>query len=302
MTSYTGRFAPSPTGPLHMGSLLAAMASWCDARAHGGQWLLRIEDVDEVRTRPGAVDHIFSTLENCCLTWDGPVMVQSQRKERYQDVLNQLQKKGQVFWCSCTRSELARTSVISVYPGTCRCHLLPEPDCAARIRVTCPTAIPFNDRIFGEQAENPEQAVGDFVIRRRDGYFAYQLAVVTDDADQGVTHVVRGADLLDNTARQIYLQQSLGFSTPGYAHLPLIINPNGEKLSKQTGALAIDINQPTPSLWLCLDLLKQSPPPELKPASPGELLAWAVKHWDISAIPAQHFLAADRRIDVQAGY
>lgn len=290
---YIGRFAPSPTGPLHAGSLLAALASWCDARAAGGQWLLRIEDVDEVRTQAGSVDHIHRTLEAFGLTWDGPVLVQSLRKARYQDALDTLHRQGKIFWCGCSRAELTRHGS-TVYPGTCRHRVTPAPDSAVRLRIPSPCPIRFRDRVFGEQAEDVAEAVGDFVIRRRDGFFAYQLAVVVDDADQGVTHVVRGADLLDNTARQIFLQQCLGYPSPDYAHLPLIVNARGEKLSKQTGALAVDPGNPARLLRLLLDILGQALPPE--DADRDGILTWAVAHWDIRRVPRRHLLNPDARI------
>jgi glutamyl-Q tRNA(Asp) synthetase len=237
MPNYIGRFAPSPTGPLHFGSLLTALASWCDARAAKGQWLLRIEDVDVVRTQEGAADHIIRTLEHYGLWWDGEIVYQSQRTEHYQAALQQLQQQDDVFWCTCSRSELAQTQS-AIYTGHCRAHHQYRSQAAARIRVN-ERIIDFDDGVFGHISENIAETVGDFVIFRRDGLFAYQLAVVVDDAEQGITHIVRGADLLDNTSRQIYLQQRLNLTTPTYAHIPLVVNDKGEKLSKQTGASAL---------------------------------------------------------------
>lgn len=281
--SYIGRFAPSPTGPLHMGSLLAAVASWVDARAAGGQWLLRIEDVDTTRIQAGAIGHFFRSLEHFGLLWDGEVVYQSQRTELYQHALEQLQQQQDIFWCTCTRSELARTGS-AVYPGTCRPHLQPRPQAAARLRVPAPCQIHFHDAVFGNLNEDLAQTVGDFVLFRRDGLFAYQLAVVVDDALQGITHIVRGADLLDNTARQIYLQQRLQLPTPAYCHLPLVTNHLGEKLSKQSGATALTFDEPGPYLWRVLSLLGQQPPNELQFADKGTVLAWAVQHWRLDAI------------------
>lgn len=301
MPDYTGRFAPSPTGPLHFGSLLTAVAGWCDARAAGGRWLVRIEDVDEVRTRPGASDDILRTLDAFGLTHDGEVRVQSRCKARYQAALEQLQRQGDVFWCRCTRSDLARFGQ-SVYPGLCRLHTSPLNNAAVRLRVPAPCPQHFPDRVFGEQREDVAAVTGDFVIRRRDGFFAYQLAVVVDDAEQGVTHIVRGADLLDNTCRQIYLQQRLGYSTPDYAHIPLIVNAKGEKLSKQTGALGLDAAHAGKLIWLALDLLGQSPDAALARETPTVILTEAVRRWQITRVPSGLQLPADKRVPVDDAY
>lgn len=284
---YIGRFAPSPTGPLHVGSLLTALASWCDARAACGKWLLRIEDVDTTRIQQGAVDHIFRSLEHFGLTWDDEVVYQSQRTALYQQALQLLEQQQAIFWCNCTRSQLAQTGQ-ALYTGTCRHQLHYQPACAARLCVPSSTYIQFEDRVFGRQYEDLSQTVGDFVLYRRDGLFAYQLAVVVDDAAQGITHIVRGADLLDNTARQIYLQQQLGYPRINYAHLPLIVNHLGEKLSKQTGATALDLTtNPSPVLWQLLGLLGQHPPSCLQFSAKDELLMWAIAHWQFANIPKQ---------------
>lgn len=283
---YIGRFAPSPTGPLHIGSLLTALASWCDARAKRGKWLLRIEDVDTTRIQPGAVDHIFRSLEHFGLFWDDEVVYQSQRTELYQQALEQLEQQHAIFWCRCSRSQLAQTGQ-ALYTGACRHQLHYQPACAARVFVPQTTIIQFQDQIFAHQYEDLSQTVGDFVIYRRDGLFAYQLAVVVDDALQGITHIVRGADLLDNTTRQLYLQQLLHYSHPTYGHLPLIVNQLGEKLSKQTGATALDLqHKPSPLLWQLLNLLGQQPPISLQSASKDDLLTWAIVNWQLSNIPA----------------
>lgn len=288
---YIGRFAPSPTGPLHIGSLLTALASWCDARAKQGKWLLRIEDVDTTRTQYGAVDHIFRSLEHFGLTWDDEVVYQSQRTELYQQALHYLEQQQAIFWCRCSRSQLAQTGQ-ALYTGTCRHQLHYQPACAARLCVAASTYIQFEDRVFGSQYEDLSQTVGDFVIYRRDGLFAYQLAVVVDDARQGITHIVRGADLLDNTTRQIYLQQQLGYSSINYAHLPLIVNHLGEKLSKQTGATALDLTaDPSAILWQLLILLGQQPPNDLQFSAKDQLLIWAIEHWQFANIPKQLKLA-----------
>ncbi|WP_151445467.1 tRNA glutamyl-Q(34) synthetase GluQRS [Lacisediminimonas profundi] len=251
--SYVGRFAPSPSGALHAGSLVAALASFLDARVHGGQWLLRIEDVDEARTVPGSAEDIMRTLRVLGMQWDGEVVWQSQRKALYQQACDQL---GQhVFPCACTRREIAdsHTGIASdgapVYPGTCRAGL-PAGRASRALRVRVPAAgdpasrIQFHDRWFGDVSQDLAAQVGDFVLRRADGYWAYQLAVVVDDAAQGVTDVVRGADLLDSTPRQIWLQRLLGLPTPTYLHVPTVTNAQGEKLSKQTGAMALDLGDP----------------------------------------------------------
>jgi glutamyl-Q tRNA(Asp) synthetase len=247
--AYVGRFAPSPTGPLHAGSLVAALASWLDARAHGGRWLLRIEDVDGPRSVPGAADAIIRTLRSFGFDWDGEVVFQSARGALYQAAFERLRAAGQVYPCACTRREIADSVEGSrghlsggdlVYPGTCRAGL-PDGRAPRAWRVRVPDAeFAFIDAMAGRRAQNLAREVGDFVLKRADGPWAYQLAVVVDDAYQGVTHVVRGADLLESTARQIYLLQALGHAVPRYVHVPVVTNAQGEKLSKQTRALALD--------------------------------------------------------------
>lgn len=289
---YVGRLAPTPTGPLHFGSLLAALASYCDARRAGGQWLLRIEDIDPPREIPGAADTILRQLEHYGLNWDGPVVYQSQRSDAYLDAIDNLRQRGLVFWCRCSRSQLAGHSV---YPGTCRHQQTPLHDAAIRLRVT-PGDISFTDRVFGPQHEEVCKQVGDFVIRRRDGLFAYQLAVVVDDAASGITDVVRGADLLDNTARQIYLQQCLGYPQPRYAHLPLAVNAVGEKLSKQNLATPLPNHNPAAVLILALELLGQTPPTDLAEGSLPEVLHWATTHWAPEDIPHQTHLPINTQV------
>lgn len=280
---YVGRFAPSPTGPLHQGSLVAAVASFCDARAAGGRWLLRMEDIDPPREMPGAADLILRQLEGYGLEWDGAVLWQHDRLDAYAAAIDQLQAQGDVFWCRCSRSELARQTC-AVYPGTCRAHTAPRDDAAVRLRVPA-GVVAFEDRVFGPQQEDVAATVGDFVIRRRDGLFAYQLAVVVDDAWQGVTDVVRGADLLDNTARQIVLQRALGLPALRYLHLPLVRHADGSKLSKQTFAEALPLPAAPARLWQALHCLGQQPPAGLRDAPPARQLDWAVAHWQPSAIP-----------------
>ena len=283
MPNYIGRFAPSPTGPLHFGSLLTALASWCDARAAKGQWLLRIEDVDVVRTQQSAADHIIRTLEHYGLWWDGEIVYQSQRTEHYQAALQQLQQQDDIFWCTCSRAELAQTQS-AIYTGHCRAHHQYRSQAAARLRVN-KHFIDFDDGVFVHISEYNAETVGDFVIFRRDGLFAYQLAVVVDDAEHGITDIVRGADLLDNTSRQIYLQQRLRLSTPAYTHIPLVVNDKGEKLSKQTGASALAWENPSQYLWLALTLLGQHPADALQSEDCATILAWAVNHWQRENIP-----------------
>ena len=300
---YRGRFAPSPTGPLHFGSLLTALGSYLDARSQGGEWLLRIEDVDGPRTVPGAVDHILRTLHGFGFEWDGEVLRQSQRLHRYQAALETLRHGGFAYPCACSRSELAAaTTQLSVdgglrYPGTCRNGIGTGRTARAwRLRVP-DREFTFIDRIRGETRQNLAHEVGDFVLLRADGQYAYQLAVVIDDAEQGVNTVVRGADLLASTARQIHLQRCLGLPTPTYAHLPLALNAAGEKLSKQTRAQAVDPAQGSALLATALDLLGHTCPPELAAAPVREFWRWAVANWRIDQVPALHGIrpaASDR--------
>jgi glutamyl-Q tRNA(Asp) synthetase len=263
VSSYIGRFAPSPTGPLHAGSLVAALASWLDARAHGGRWLVRIEDVDVPRCIPGADQLILSQLASCGLIPDDAPLYQSQRVEVYQQALNQLLVLGHAYPCACTRAEISQANANLgqtkqrhgdlVYPGTCRPQRGGLHGKSARAwRLQVPDApkdlITWADRVLGPQQQHLASAVGDFVVKRADGMWAYQLAVVVDDAAQGVTDVVRGEDLCDNTPRQILLQRWLGLPTPRYMHTPLVRGHNGEKLSKQNGAKALDLSSPVAAL------------------------------------------------------
>lgn len=255
---YIGRFAPSPTGPLHAGSLVAAMASYLDAKAHQGQWLVRIEDIDEARTAPGAADSIMQSLAALGMQWDDAVVCQSQRKALYHTAFDRLASR--VYPCSCSRREIVDSRIgiapdgAVIYPGTCRNGLRPgKAPRAFRVRVPDhgdhDARITFNDRWIGQVTQHLATEAGDFILKRADGFWAYQLAVVTDDAAQGITHVVRGADLLDSTARQMYLQRLLGFPTPHYLHVPVVTNADGDKLSKQNGAQALDLTQPHNALF-----------------------------------------------------
>jgi glutamyl-Q tRNA(Asp) synthetase len=281
--TYIGRYAPSPTGPLHFGSLVAAVGSYLDARTHGGRWLLRMEDLDPPREIPGAADGILNTLEAFGFEWDGEVLYQNQRHAAYAEATASLLEDGAAFPCACTRKEIADSGVHGlegpVYPGTCR-HGLPVDREARALRLTAPDRIiRFEDGLQGPVNQNLARDIGDFIIRRADGVHAYQLAVVVDDAFQGVTHVVRGADLLLSTPRQLWLQELLGLAHPSYLHLPVAVNTAGEKLSKQTHARPVSDTQPGPGLWAALVYLRQEPPEALKTASIDEIWVWAIAHW-----------------------
>lgn len=295
--NYRGRFAPSPTGPLHFGSLVAALGSCLEARTRGGEWLLRIEDVDEPRCPHGYADDILRTLAACGFAWDGEVLWQSRRTTRYRELLQQLREAELVYPCACTRRELADSQLAPdgahIYPGTCRDGLQPGREARAwRLRVD-DAVVAFDDALQGHVVQHLAGEVGDFVLLRADGYFAYQLAVVADDADQGITHVVRGADLLDSTPRQIFVQRCLGMPTPAYAHLPVAVDAAGEKLSKQTLAPAIDAAAPVPALCAALRFLGHSPPVELERAQVCEFWQWARAHWDFARVPRRRAATAD---------
>jgi glutamyl-Q tRNA(Asp) synthetase len=286
--AYRGRFAPSPTGPLHFGSLVAAVGSFLEARAHGGEWLVRMEDLDPPREQPGAAELILKTLEAFGFEWDGAVVYQSHRGDAYESALNQLQESGLLYPCACTRKEIADSALAGiegpVYPGTCRNGLHGRKARAWRVR-TDMQATSFDDAIQGRQSQVLERDIGDFVLKRADGLYAYQLAVVVDDAAQGITHIVRGADLLDSTPRQIGLQRLLGLPTPHYAHLPVATNAAGEKLSKQTLAIPLNSANPVPELWRALAFLGQFPAAQLQQAGLRELWQWAQHHWRLEAVP-----------------
>jgi glutamyl-Q tRNA(Asp) synthetase len=297
-TVYRGRFAPSPTGPLHFGSLVAAVASWCDARANSGTWLVRIEDVDAPRSRTGASDLILDTLASYGFVWDGEVVHQRQRKMLYQAALDDLAARGLAFRCACTRKELERAPTgvggDHVYPGTCRDGLAPGREGRAwRLRVT-EQATTFIDRLQGPQQQCLASDAGDFVIKRSDSLFAYQLAVVVDDADQAITHVVRGADLLASTPRQIWLQQQLRLPTPSYLHHPIVIDARGEKLSKQTRATPLPTD-PLPALTLAWWFLDQPMPPA--GLTVAEFWRWAHRSWNPRLLPPVVALPAPRTLD-----
>jgi glutamyl-Q tRNA(Asp) synthetase len=283
---YRGRFAPSPTGNLHFGSLVAAVASYLDARAAGGEWLVRIEDLDTPRVVPGSADSILRTLEAFGFEWHGPVMYQSTRSDAYQAALDRLFASGSVYYCSCSRSEIHAAQTRSLqsgdelfYPGWCR-NGVRAPDRTLAVRFRVPSEpIRFADSIQGPIQVDLATDCGDFVVRRRDGLFAYQLAVVVDDAAQGITKVVRGADLLTSTPRQIALQRALGLAHPTYAHVPLATDKNQIKLSKSAGAGGVNTSHPCAELWRALRFLQQSPPLELRLSGLPTLWDWAIGNW-----------------------
>ena len=293
MEPYRGRFAPSPTGPLHLGSLVAAVGSYLEAKCHQGLWLLRMEDLDTPREQPGAAAAILRTLEACGMGWDGEVLYQSRRKDAYRAALARLQAQGLTYACGCSRKEIADSALgpdgTPIYPGTCRNGLAPGKTArATRVRVG-DSAIEFEDAVQGTIRQDLAAAVGDFVLLRADGMYAYQLAVVVDDAEQGISDVVRGADLLDSTPRQIYLQRLLGLPTPRYLHLPAAVNAAGEKLSKQTLAPPVDARDPVPALARALEFLGQAPPPHLRQATLAEIWDWARLNWKAERIPHRRF-------------
>ncbi len=279
---YVGRFAPSPTGPLHFGSIVAAIGSYLDARAHQGRWLLRFDDLDGPRNVPGSSDLILSELERLGLDWDEEPVYQSQHPQRYQEALEDLVNQGLAYPCACSRKVLGN----GIYPGTCRNGLAPGHNAhSLRVRVA-QTRIEFEDRLQGRYSRHLGQDPGDFVIHRGDGIIAYHLATVVDDGEAGISHIVRGADLLASTPRQIYLQNCLGLSTPNYAHLPIAKHPSGQKLSKQTHARASNTVEAT-QLWRqSLEHLGQ-PTPNPEHLSINELREYGLHHWNLGQIPIQ---------------
>jgi glutamyl-Q tRNA(Asp) synthetase len=277
----TGRFAPSPTGPLHFGSLLAAAASYFDARAAKQSWLLRIDDLDVPRTVTGAADAIKATLDAHGLHWDGPTILQSVHGEVYEQALQALTRLELTYYCRCSRRKLKGHRA---YPGTCRAQRAPCADSAIRVLVG-DAVVEFDDLIQGPQRDELANTVGDFVVRRRDGLIAYQLATAVDDGADGIDSVVRGNDLLDNSARQIYLMRLLGLTPPSYAHIPMLTHPDGSKLSKQTFATPVDTNTVSANLARVLDWLGQSPPTHADRWSSAELITWGVENWDLDQVP-----------------
>jgi glutamyl-Q tRNA(Asp) synthetase len=318
---YIGRFAPSPTGPLHFGSLVAAVASYCDAKKNNGKWLIRMEDLDNPREVAGAADTILRQLENFGFEWDGDIVKQSDRSEIYAEYLNNLQRNGFVYACTCSRKEIADSAIFNgvdgaIYPKTCFKKMLENASensssdfhasasrmdvGSQRINVEGAQKITFFDAIQGEISQTLKTDVGDFILKRKDGFFAYQLAVVVDDARQNITHIVRGADLLDSTPRQIYLQYLLDFDLPNYAHAPVATNKAGEKLSKQTLAESISASPENAArlaehqLFEALTFLGQSPAVEMKKnATLGEVWRWAIANWQVSQVPKKRAIIAN---------
>lgn len=293
--AYRGRFAPSPTGRLHLGSLVAALGSYLDARAAGGRWQLRMEDIDPPREEPGAADAIRRSLEAHALHWDGPLLRQSEAAARHRAARETLERRGPGYYCDCSRRRQRRLAAEhglagGVYPGHCRDRGLGEG--ALRVRVgNEPVCV--DDRSLGTLCQALESDVGDFVVWRRDGLVAYQLAVVVDDAAEGINRIVRGADLWDNTPRQVWLQQRLGLPRPEYLHLPMVVGGDGDKLSKQTGAAAVAAESAAQNVHTALNLLQQKPPGDYHPARPDQLLSWAVEHWKPQAFHGLKTVSAD---------
>ena len=291
---YVGRFAPSPTGAVHFGTLVAAVASYLQAVTAQGIWKLRIDDIDTPRTLKHADIHIIKTLENYGFEWHGEIYYQSKNIRLYEDALTQLINQSLVFPCLCSRKLLAEQSQLmsnDIYPGTCRKRHLPESaEHSLRLHGKNQNII-FNDKIMGKQQQNIQTDCGDFIIKRRDGLFAYQLAVVVDDDEQGITEVVRGEDLLDSTPRQIYLQQLLGYSHPDYFHLPLAIDMDGQKLSKSTGAASIEGIAPVKNLIRALNFLGQKTPIDIEQYEIQDIWSWAIQHWNIETISNEKTIA-----------
>ncbi|MFE8071368.1 tRNA glutamyl-Q(34) synthetase GluQRS [Marinobacteraceae bacterium S3BR75-40.1] len=281
---YRGRFAPTPTGPLHFGSLVAAVASYLDARSQQGHWLVRIEDLDPLRESPEAADQILQSLEHHQLHWDETVRFQSQRHDAYEAMLDQLKTAGRTYPCTCSRKQLAAHG--GLHPARCRSH--PNwnvaPPYALRFAIA-DHPLDWQDRLQGPQHYSPQVEVDDFVLKRKEGFYAYQLAVVCDDIDQGITDVVRGSDLLDSTPLQLNLYEALAEAPPRYLHFPVILADNGQKLSKQNRAPAIDDSTPAQNLQRALAALQHAPPADLAGAPAGELLAWGAAHWNPQALP-----------------
>jgi glutamyl-Q tRNA(Asp) synthetase len=277
---YVGRFAPSPTGPMHFGSLLAAVASYLQARSNNGKWLLRIEDIDPPREQAGATDLILFALESYEFEWDGAVSFQSASHNSHKAAVQDLVRSEDAYHCGCSRRDLssAKTGPLgTIYPGTCRAGC-DAAEFAIRVRTNDDTLC-FDDRLQGTQSQRLESASGDFIIQRRDGLIAYQLAVVVDDYEQGITEVVRGIDLMDSTPRQLWLQQLLGFRSPSYLHIPVAIFPNGQKLSKNTAAPGIPVDRTCATLVAALHALGQQPPDRLEHATLGQIWTWAQENW-----------------------
>lgn len=291
---YRGRFAPSPTGPLHFGSIVAAMGSYLQAKSQGGEWLVRIDDIDPPREIPGIADNILFTLEQLGFEWDGNILFQSENSRLYQEVVDSLLANKQAYFCRCSRKMIQQANQDQEnktrYPGTCReLGLSPpahseSPDPYSVRVITNENTISFDDAIQGQQEVNLEKTSGDFVIQRRDGFFSYHLASGFDDAEQGITEVVRGSDLLDSTACQLHIQKQLKLSTPRYCHLPVALNSEGQKLSKQSYAAAVKLEMPVKLLCNTLKFLGHLPPKNLESGSISEFWEWAINNWEINNV------------------
>ncbi|MEA3413314.1 MAG: tRNA glutamyl-Q(34) synthetase GluQRS [Pseudomonadota bacterium] len=300
---YTGRFAPSPTGPLHFGSLITAVASYLEARTRNGRWLVRIEDIDPPREIPGATGMIVEALETYGFSWDGEVLFQSRRGDAYRAALEDLDSRDLTYRCGCSRRSLASIAADGehglIYPGICRSGSGPDDEeFAIRVR-THNDPVRFSDRNLGLVQQTLESEIGDFILRRRDGLYAYQLAVVVDDAWQGVTDIVRGSDLLSSTPRQIYLQRLFGMDTPEYLHVPVAVNARGGKLSKQTGARGLPLDQPGPQLLKALRFLNQAPADSLAGAPVMEIWDWATANWRTQSVPRSHSVSLEEHMGLK---
>ena len=284
---YKGRFAPSPTGPVHFGTLIAAVASYLQAKINNGAWLIRIEDVDTTRKVKGADAEILHTLEAFGFQWHGEIIYQSGQTQHYQQALDKLIAQSRIFPCTCSRKQLAATNS-DVYPGTCRHRQLPENEEHSLRLLVDDINIEFTDAVMAKQSQNLQRQCGDFVVRRRDGLFAYQLAVVVDDALQGITEVVRGTDLLDSTARQIYLQRLLHYPTPDYCHLPLATDTSGNKISKSEGGAKVELADKETLLIRTLAFLGQRPPAHLSGCHSDDIWDWAETNWNLASVPGKH--------------
>ena len=282
---YRGRFAPTPSGPLHFGSLVAATGSYLDARSRRGEWHVRIDDHDSLRVAPGAIESILHCLETLGFEWDGPVLYQSKRRPAYHAALHRLRQLGPIYPCACTRKEVSDSAIAGVegpvYPGTCRDTLPPGRPARALRMCVQGMRIDFHDRLLGPQHIDLEREVGDFILYRADGVYAFHLASAVDDGEYGMTDVVRGADLLESSARQIQLLRLLGLPVPHYVHLPVAVDQHGEKLSKQTKAAPVDPTRPLLVLRAVLRFLNHTVPDDVAEATVPELWRYAVDHWDL---------------------
>jgi glutamyl-Q tRNA(Asp) synthetase len=293
---YRGRFAPTPSGPLHFGSIVAAVGSYLEARAHDGEWHVRIDDLDPPRVVPGAADAILRCLEALGFEWDGAVVRQSQRIPAYHAAFHRLRTAGLVYPCACSRKQIAASTRMGadgpIYPGACRSGM-PEGQCARSWRIRTEGAVVrFDDLVLGPQTYDVERESGDFMLYRADGVYIFQLASAVDDAEHGMTHVVRGADLLESSARQTWLLGRLGKQPPAYTHLPVAVDTHGQKLSKQTHARPVDPARPT-ALWHALAFLGQRPPPALQGADASDLWSWAKAHWQLARVPRSRALPVE---------